>query len=62
MTGFAFDKEGKIYNYALSNVLAFLGGREYDKETLKEVAQRLNVPMTAEGIRYGMYVYLNIKL
>ena len=58
----AFTREGKITNYALSNVLAFLGGREYDKETIKEVAESLSVPMTEEGIKYGMYVYLNIKL
>lgn len=62
MTSFAFTSEGKITNYALSQVLAFINGRLFDEDTLKEVAQRLSVPMTEEGIRYGMYVYLNIKL
>ena len=58
----AFTREGKITNYALAQVLAFINGRFFDEDTLKEVAQRLSVPMTADGIRYGMYVYLNIKL
>ena len=62
MTNFAFTKEGKITNYALTTVLAFLDGRVFDTEILKEVAERLSVPMTEEGLRYGMYVYLNIKL
>ena len=60
----AFNKEGKITNYALTAVMAFLEGRIFngDKEVIKEVAQRLSVPMTEEGLRYGLYVYLNIKL
>lgn len=58
----AFTKEGKITNYALTAVLAFINGRDFDTEMVKEVAQSLSVPMTEEGIRYGMYVYLNIKL
>lgn len=60
----AFTKEGKITTYALTCVKAFLDGRTFnsDTETLKEVAERLSVPMTTEGLRYGMYVYLNIKL
>ena len=58
----AFNKEGKITTYALTAVLAFLDGRVFDTEMVKEVAQRLSVPMTVDGIRYGMYVYLNIKL
>lgn len=64
MTNTAFNKEGKITSYALTAVMAFLDGRLFnnDKEILKEVAERLSVPMTTEGIRYGMYVYLNIKL
>ena len=62
MTSFAFTKEGKITTYALTAILAFLNGRDFDTEMVKEVAQRLSVPMTEEGIRYGMYVYLNIKL
>lgn len=62
MTGFTFNKEGKITNYALAQVLAFINGRSFDAETLREVAERLSVPMNEEGIRYGMYVYLNIKL
>ena len=64
MTNTAFNKEGKITTYALTAVLAFLDGRTFngDTEVIKEVAQRLSVPMTKEGIKYGMYVYLNIKL
>ena len=58
----AFNKEGKITTYALTAVLAFLDGRNFDTEILKEVAERLSVPMTREGLTYGMYVYLNIKL
>ena len=62
MTSFAFNKEGKITTYALTAVMAFLEGRTFDTEILKEVAERLSVPVTKEGIKYGMYVYLNIKL
>ena len=60
----AFTREGKITSYALTCVMAFLDGRLFnnDTETLKEVAERLSVPMTEEGLRYGLYVYLNIKL
>ena len=64
MTNKAFTKEGKITTYALTAVMAFLNGRLFngDIEILKKVAERLSVPMTEDGIRYGMYVYLNIKL
>lgn len=62
MTNSVFTREGKITNYALAQVLAFINGRLFDEETLKEVAERLSVPMTTEGLRYGMYVYINIKL
>ena len=58
----AFTSEGKITSYALTAVLAFLNGRGVDTDILKEVAERLSVPMNEDGIRYGMYVYLNIKL
>ena len=58
----AFTKEGKITDYALTQVTAFLHGRVFKTAILKEVSERLSVPMTEEGIKYGMYVYLNIKL
>ena len=58
----AFNKEGKITTEALAEVTAFLDGRFFDYPCIKEVAERLSVPMTKEGLRYGMYVYLNIKL
>ena len=60
----AFTREGKITTYALNAVMAFLDGRLFNDDTaiLNEVAERLSVPMTKEGLRYGLYVYLNIKL
>ena len=58
----AFTREGKITDYALTEVMAFLHGRVFKTEILKEVSERLSVPMTEEGLRYGLYVYLNIKL
>ena len=60
----AFTREGKITTYALTAVMAFLNGRLFNDDTaiLNEVAERLSVPMTKEGLRYGLYVYLNIKL
>ena len=62
MTSFAFTKEGKITVDALHEVAMFLDGKAYKEAYVNEVAKMLSVPMTEDGIRYGLYVYLNIKL
>ena len=62
MSSFAFTKEGMITVDALHEVSMFLEGKAYKETYIKEVAKMLSVPMTVDGIRYGMYVYLNIKL
>ena len=62
MTSFAFTKEGTITADALHEVAMYLEGKAYKETYIKEVAKMLSVPMTEEGMRYGMYVYLNIKL
>ena len=62
MTSFAFTKEGKITADALHEVASYLEGKAYKETYIKEVSKKLCVPMTVDGIRYGLYVYLNIKL
>ena len=62
MTSFAFTKEGTITADALHEVAMYLEGKAYKETYIKEVAKMLSVPMTEYGIRYGMYVYLGIRL
>lgn len=52
--------KGQLTRKAYREVQAFIQGKTYDSEVLEKVTKRLNVPMTAECIRYGLWVYMHV--